>query len=87
MESLLQNFVSFFTFTHVPLEAYRKSATRNPYVGSGTRDPPSGERHLGPGTRDPGHVRGTQDLGPSNWDPLPGTWDPLCGNLDPLPLN
>ena len=55
--------------------------------GPGTRDPPSGELHLGPGTRDPGLFRGTQDLGPSNWDPLPGTWGPLCGNLDPLPLN
>ena len=29
---------------------------------------------------------GTQDLGPSTWDPLPGTWDLICGNLDPIPL-
>ena len=83
MESLLQNFVSFFTFTHVPLEAYWKSATRNPYVGSGTRDPgPSiwgtspGPRDSGPGTFSWDPRPRTLQLGPFTWDLGPFMWEP-----------
>ena len=55
MESLLQNFVYFFTFTHAPLEVYWKSATRDTYMGPRTwnPDPPSGKLDLGPGIQDP----------------------------------
>ena len=66
--------------------AYRKSGTRDPYMGRGTRDPPPESLCLGSGTQDPVPLFGTHDLGPSTWDPLPGTWDRICGNLDPIPL-
>ena len=75
MESLLQNFVYFFTFTHAPLEVYWKSATRDTYMGPGTWDPGPSIWETSPGTRNPGSIggtrypgllRGTQDLGPSN---------------------
>ena len=54
-------------FYNVVQTAYQKSGTRDPYVGSRTRD-------LSPGTRDLYVGCGTWDPGPYMWEPGPDTF-------------